>query len=145
MDAAVELWVLAVLGRDAPRGDPRPYAGPGQDFRLVPARLRPPSRHKGRVSPGRAGRILATLVGMPPLFRPPLDRLGFHRLGAVCLALQIGVLLLTVWSFWVTGLSYVWHELSPMLLLPALALGAWGYFVWLPGRRAADSSSPKHS
>ena len=75
---------------------------------------------------------------MAPSFRPPLDRLGFHRLGAVCLALQIGVLLLTVWAFWITGLSYVWHELLPQLLLPAMALAAWGYYVWMPGRSAAD-------
>ena len=59
-------------------------------------------------------------------FRPPLDRLGFRRLTAVCFMLQIGVLLLTVWAFWVTGLSHVWLEFFRVLLVSALALGVWG-------------------
>jgi hypothetical protein len=89
-----------------------------------------------RFGPDGAGRIFAAVVAMASSFRPPLDRLGFHRLSAALLALQIGALLLAIWAFWVTGLSFLWRGLLPLLPFPAIAVVAWGYLVWMPGRKA---------
>ena len=82
---------------------------------------------------------------MSPSFRPPLDRLGFHRLSAVCLALQIGLLLLTVWAFRVTGLSYVWRDLMPLLLLPAWPSACGAILSGCRAERRRLGSSPKRS
>lgn len=68
--------------------------------------------------------------------RPPLARLGLHRLTFAALALHAGVLVLGVIGFTVTGLSYV---VSPLTTGSIVALWAvWLYHVLEPGRRPSD-------
>lgn len=68
--------------------------------------------------------------------RPPASALGFHRLTALCVSLQLWTLALVVFGFRATGLSFTFDPAVP--ILASLLLAAWGYYVWMPGRDPAD-------
>ena len=67
-----------------------------------------------------------------------MSNLGIHALTFLLLALQAGLLVLTVVSFRITGLTYAWSE----VLLPAggalCLLALWGAHVLMPSRRQGE-------
>ena len=66
-----------------------------------------------------------------------LARLGVHRLCALLLAIQGGMLAFGIIGFRLNGLTYEWNPAAD-LAVPAGMLLAWAYFVAWPGRKPGD-------
>jgi hypothetical protein len=84
----------------------------------------------------RASDENVSVVQSTPPMRPHPSALGFHRLTALCVSLQLGTLTLVVLGFRATALSFTFGPAVPILV--GLLLAAWGYYVWMPGREAGD-------
>jgi hypothetical protein len=70
--------------------------------------------------------------------RPPADRLGLHRLAAILVIIQAGMLAFDVIGFHATGLTYEWKTRAIDIGIPAALMLAWAYFFTWPGRRPGD-------
>ena len=70
--------------------------------------------------------------------RPRMSDLGVHSLTFLLLALQAGLLALTVVSFRVTGLTYAWSEAIVPVGGALCLLALWGAHVLVPARRQGE-------
>lgn len=70
--------------------------------------------------------------------RPRISDLGVHSLTSLLLALQAGLLGITVVSFRVTGLTYAWNQAWVPVGGALCLIALWGAHVVVPARRQSE-------
>ena len=70
--------------------------------------------------------------------RPSARLLGVHRLTALLVLIQAGMLVFDIIGFRVNGLTFKWTTAAADIALPLLLIAAWAYYFAWPGREPGD-------